>query len=501
MGLVTGAMGNLLPKMVRLLKEEYNLQIGVRKKIESLLRELDSVYTVLRVVGEVPPEQLDMLVKLWALDLREASYEMEDIIDTFLVHHVDKIGKLFKKVKVRRKIAGAIQDIDKKLKEVAARRGRYTVDDIVVAKPEYQATIDPRLLNLFKKATELHPDMKKVVRDILIDLDKQRYMQSIMMLLDERQLINELQEFLQKKRVVATTRIFEVAAYVSDVYKMKPLSHEDSKKLLYTRIVGGEDKCLDSDPLADACEKILKKCCGVPLAIIIMASLLANKPMEDWPVVYKSIGLGHGGNNDDYYIEKNILIWKWITEGFVHEEKAAGIGLFELGEGYFNELINRSLILPAEDEDKGYRDGCHVHDMVLDLVLLLSAEENFVTVLDGSEQLVLPSRNSRRLALQCRSSEPNIESPMLPNIGMEQLRSFVVTECCDINVASISSHVIRVLALENCLILDHCGKHALQHVWSLLHLRYLGLQYIDSIELPEEVGHLKFLQVLDLSGM
>lgn len=56
MGLVTGAMGSLLPKMVQLLKEEYNLQIGVRKKIESLLRELDSVYAVLRVVGEVPPE-------------------------------------------------------------------------------------------------------------------------------------------------------------------------------------------------------------------------------------------------------------------------------------------------------------------------------------------------------------------------------------------------------------------------------------------------------------
>uniref|UniRef100_A0A0E0IGS6 NB-ARC domain-containing protein n=1 Tax=Oryza nivara TaxID=4536 RepID=A0A0E0IGS6_ORYNI len=225
-----------------------------------------------------------------------------------------------------------------------------------------------------------------------------------------------------------------------------------------------------------------------------MASLLANKPMEDWPVVYKSIGLGHGGNDDvdntrnilslsyydlslhlkpclldlsifpeDYYIEKNMLIWKWITEGFVHEEKAAGIGLFELGEGYFNELINRSLILPAEAEDKGYIDGCHVHDMVLDLVRLLSAEENFVTVLDGSEELVLLSRNSRRLALQC-------------------------------------SHVIRVLALQNCLILDHCSKHSLQHVWSLLHLRYLGLQYIDSIELPEDVGHLKFLQVLDLLG-
>uniref|UniRef100_I1QMA9 Uncharacterized protein n=1 Tax=Oryza glaberrima TaxID=4538 RepID=I1QMA9_ORYGL len=256
MGLVTGAMGSLLPKMVQLLKEEYNLQIGVRKKIESLLRELDSVYAVLRVVGEsMEPAGPHMLRRLRK-----------------------KIGKLFKKVKVCRKIAGAIQDIDKKLKEVAARCGRYTVDDIVVAKPEYQATIDPRLLNLFKKATELvgidgpmdeliemlalgddihpsmnkpkvisifgfgglgkttlakavydkfkpgfdsgafvpigqHPDMKNVLRDILIDLDKQRYMHSIMTLLDERQLMNELQEFIQKKRYVfrlgsCTTYIF-----------------------------------------------------------------------------------------------------------------------------------------------------------------------------------------------------------------------------------------------------------------------------------------------------
>lgn len=138
--------------------------------------------------------------------------------------------------------------------------------------------------------------------------------------------------------------------------------------------------------------------------------------------------------------------------------------------------------------------------MVLDLVRLLSAEENFVTVLDGSEELVLLSRNSRRLALQCKSSEPNVECPLLANKGVEQLRSFVVTECCDISMASTGSHVIHVLALQNCLILDHCSKHSLQHVWSLLHLRYLGLQYIDSIELPEDVGHQKFLQVLDLLG-
>jgi hypothetical protein len=85
MGLVTGVMGSLLRKLVALLKEEYGLQKGVREKIRSLSRELEVVHAVLRKIGDVPPEQLDELVRLWARDVREASYDMEDIVDAFLV--------------------------------------------------------------------------------------------------------------------------------------------------------------------------------------------------------------------------------------------------------------------------------------------------------------------------------------------------------------------------------------------------------------------------------
>jgi len=47
-----------------------------------------------------------------------------------------------------------------------------------------------------------NPDLKKVFRDILINLDKQQYMNFNFTILDERQLINELRDFLETKRCV-----------------------------------------------------------------------------------------------------------------------------------------------------------------------------------------------------------------------------------------------------------------------------------------------------------
>jgi disease resistance protein RPM1 len=74
-------------------------------------------------------------------------------------------------------------------------------------------------------------------------------------------------------RVIATTRICEVAKKAGAVYSMKPLSDDDSKKLFSFRIFGDQGTS-HNNQFPAVSDKILRKCGGVPLAVITIASLL-----------------------------------------------------------------------------------------------------------------------------------------------------------------------------------------------------------------------------------
>jgi len=95
--------------------------------------------------------------------------------------------------------------------------------------------------------------------------------------------------------IITTTRIFKVAEQVGGAYKMKPLCLDSSRKLLYRRIFGNDEKykCPD-EHLAEVSDMILKKCAGVPLVLITIASLLANRGRNkmEWYEVCNSIGTG-----------------------------------------------------------------------------------------------------------------------------------------------------------------------------------------------------------------
>ena len=103
---------------------------------------------------------------------------------------------------------------------------------------------------------------------------------------------------------------------------------------------------------------------------------------------------------------KDKLIWRWISEGFLNDEKQEA-SLYELGDCYFNELINRNMILPMDIDERGRVEACRVHDMVLDIICSLSSDENFVAILDGTKQ----SKNNPDSMVQ-RLSHPNSMSKL-----------------------------------------------------------------------------------------
>jgi len=101
-------MGAMSPKLTELLKEEYKLQTDVKKRIKSL---------TLEPTRRCHWDQLDEQVKLWTHKVRESSYDMEDILDIYLVYvqcsdsakkegllkrFGEKMANLFKKSKARR---------------------------------------------------------------------------------------------------------------------------------------------------------------------------------------------------------------------------------------------------------------------------------------------------------------------------------------------------------------------------------------------------------------
>jgi disease resistance protein RPM1 len=276
MNLATGAIGALIPKLGSLLKDEFGLQKGVKGGIKRLMTELESMQAYLEKMSAVPVDQLDKNARLWAREVRELSYDIEDRIDTFLVRvegkktetvHVGIKGfiawtsNLLSKVMIHHKLAKDIKDIMARVKDAKERHDRYTVDKSVAS-----STIksDPRLQALYRKVTQLvgidekrvelinmlnkgddavskkklksisvvgvgglgkttlakalydkikvefeccafvsvgqNPEVKKVLKDILLELDKQRFKDIHNLIRDEKQLIDLILEFLDNKR-------------------------------------------------------------------------------------------------------------------------------------------------------------------------------------------------------------------------------------------------------------------------------------------------------------
>ncbi|KAL5204353.1 hypothetical protein ABZP36_009224 [Zizania latifolia] len=425
-----------------------------------------------------------------------------------------------------------------------------------------------------------NPDITRLLWGMLTEVESNWQLPRVY---SDLQLINRLKEFLVNKRylividdiwsesawgvlhcalpknalasiIIVTTRIKSVATCCcsSDedfVYQMKHLNEIDSKSLFLKRTFGFKDKC--PVQLEWIMDKILHKCDGLPLAIITIASLLAEKPRtnEEWTRVWNSIGsmqekdiklavidkilslsycdLSRNIKScllylsiflEDSEISRDNLIWRWIAEGFIVGKH--GYSLKELGESYFNEFINRSLIQPVHTEYGGTVTSCRVHDIVLDFIITKSMEENYVTILDGQDLSTSSSDKIRRLSIRKKKkivNRTNLEfrfnndnylsffwdiefdegTLLQGTMSFSHLRSLTLFGPVNWMPPLLDRQVLRILDLYGC---DYMMNDHIEGIGNLCQLRYLGLEQTYIKRLPVQISKLQFLQTLDIRG-
>ncbi|KAL7181064.1 hypothetical protein ACSBR1_040012 [Camellia fascicularis] len=224
-------------------------------------------------------------------------------------------------------------------------------------------------------------------------------------------------------RVMLTSRLMEVALHVKPNNRphcLRFLTEEESWKLLHEKVFH-KDSC--PPELIEIGKQITIKCRGLPLAIVVIAGLLAKteKSQDQWKQVAQSVSsyivsdpkqymdtlalsynhlpqhlkpcfLYFGAFLEDREIPVQKLIWLWIAEGFIKENGQKQ--LEDIAEDYLKELVERSLVIVVQKRSSGGIKACHVHSLLRDLCLRKAQEVNFLEQICEAKQVSSSSSSS-----------------------------------------------------------------------------------------------------------
>nr|AAR99710.1 NBS-LRR-like protein D [Oryza sativa Indica Group] len=317
--------------------------------------------------------------------------------------------------------------------------------------------------------------------------------------------------------ILITTRHDTVAREigVEEPHHVNLMSPAVGWELLWKSINIEDDKEVQN--LRDIGIEIVQKCGGLPLAIKVIARVLASKdktenewkkilanyvwsmdklPKEirgalylsydDLPQHLKQCFLYCIVYPEDCTIRRDDLIRLWVAEGFVEVHKDQL--LEDTAEEYYYELISRNLLQPVDtffDQSE-----CKMHDLLRQLACHLSREECYI-----GDPTSLVDNNMCKLRRILAITEKDMV--VIPSMGKEEikLRTFRTQQ----NPLGIEKTFfmrfvyLRVLDLADLLVekIPDC-------LGNLIHLRLLDLDGTLISSVPESIGALKNLQMLHL---
>ena len=85
---------------------------------------------------------------------------------------------------------------------------------------------------------------------------------------------------------------------------------------------------------------------------------------------------------EDHRIRWGRLVRRWTAEGY--SRNMHGVTAIELCRRYFDELLDRSMILPGEGTDQYSQkiNSCQLHDMIREICISKAREANLVFTLE-----------------------------------------------------------------------------------------------------------------------
>ncbi|XP_050139126.1 probable disease resistance protein RF9 [Malus sylvestris] len=342
-------------------------------------------------------------------------------------------------------------------------------------------------------------------------------------------------------RVLITTRNKEVVSEAHEsvyLHPIRPLNDAESWELFKKIVTSGRDntKSEVDRKKEELGKEMLKHCGGSPLAIVVLAGLLARKEtVEDWKTVQKNVGayIGRGTDLESRYKGENSegtsrvlalsyeslpyhlkpcflylghfpedreipvkrLIQLWIAEGFIYS--ASGELLEDVAYNCLNELVIRCMVQVGHHGSTNKIKSCRLHDLMRDLCLLKAKHENFFHISDSfaGATPVSPSGKVRRHVIYL-DKIGDILNP--PTDG--QLRSLLYFTSDGLWFGKPIEQWFQNIKLLRVLSFKVFGREVElpSTIGNLVHLRFFSLEGCVVTRFPSSMSKLVCLQTLDL---
>ncbi|XP_052200212.1 toMV susceptible protein tm-2-like [Diospyros lotus] len=326
-------------------------------------------------------------------------------------------------------------------------------------------------------------------------------------------------------RLIITSRSKDICVRIGGqifLHELQPLDEEMSRELFLKVVMAApQDNDEDGDPsqLENIGEKILKKCAGVPLAIVVIAGVLLSRErsIQAWKGVLESIGkdedqcskifalsykdlpsilkpcfLYFGLFPEDHEISTFRLINLWAAEGFIH---GSGVRAVEdVGQDYLNHLVDRNLIQVVKRRFNGTVRLCRIHNILHDLCISKAREMNFFNSLN-----VVATRADCPAPRRVTAYRNDGGNFVFPNYQAPDLRALLYFDDLSrysgkqVKLPLRGFKSLRVLVIKCFTPL----RDIMNEIVKLIHLYHLELGGCI-VELPHAISNLKNLLNLDL---